>query len=237
MDIQPVLLPLNGRNLVYYLSLFAIFLVLGSLYGDVGTLLFGHSWSVDLAKYLVGTSREGNISSFFSAVLLLMSACLLGMIYLFKKQDKDTFATQWLVLTLGFFLMSFDEAVSIHELMVTPMRKLLALQVYGVLYYAWVVPALVLVAGLALYFYRFMLHLPTQTCGMFVFSALLFLGGCIGFEMLGGWHVEQFGLKNLTYIAVVTLEESFEMAGIILFIHSLMLYMKKQNMRFNLQAI
>ena len=55
--------------------------------------------------------------------------------------------------------------------------------------------------------------------------------------MLGGWYVEQFGMQSLTYIAIVSFEESFEMAGIILFIHSLLAYMKMQNMRFKLQAI
>ena len=237
MTPQRINITLNDRLIVKYLAIFALFLTLFSIYGAVILHLYGRSLWIDLVNYLFNTNREGNVSSFFSALLLLISSVLLGLIYRFHKDEKSAFSTQWLVLTLGFCLMSFDEAVSVHELLVKPVRKILELQVLGPLYYAWVVPAMFLVSLLALYFYRFILHLPAQTRMQFLLSAFLFLGGCIGFEMVGGWYVEQFGMQSLTYIAIVSFEESFEMAGIILFIHSLLAYMKMQNMRFKLQAI
>ena len=55
-------------------------------------------------------------------------------------------------------------------------------------------------------------------------AATLFIGGAIGVELVGGRHVELHGRQNWTYSMIVTVEESLEMAGLIVFIWALLDY-------------
>lgn len=237
MTPQRINITLNDRLIVKYLAIFAIFLVLLSLYGGIGHLLYGRSLSVDFARYMMNTEREGNLSSYFTALLLLGAAALLSVIYFFHRLTNDIYSRKWLVLAIGFLLMSFDEAISIHELLIMPTRKLIAMNTYGIFHFTWVIPALILIVILGLYFLRFLLHLAPQTRWQFVFAAALFLGGCVGFEMLGGWCAEQYGFNHLSYIACTNTEEAMEMSGIILFIKSLFTYIKKLAITMEIETI
>ncbi|HMS26610.1 MAG TPA: hypothetical protein PKC80_04470 [Burkholderiaceae bacterium] len=237
MTPQHIKITFHDTVIVKYLSIFAGILVLTSLYGDIGNLYFGRSLSVDLAKHLMNTAREGNLSSYFSALLLLGAAALLSVIYFFHRQTNNIYTRKWLVLAIGFLLMSFDEAISIHELLIMPTRKLIAMDTYGIFHFTWVIPALVLIVILGLYFFRFVLHLAPPTGMQFVIAAAMFLGGCVGFEMLGGWCAEQYGFNHLSYIACTNTEEALEMAGIILFIKSLFAYIKKLAITMEIETI
>ena len=47
-------------------------------------------------------------------------------------------------------------------------------------------------------------------------------GGAIGVELIGGRYLELHGVENLTYAMITTVEESLEMAGVIIFIWALL---------------
>ena len=99
----------------------------------------------------------------------------------------------------------------------------------GVLYYAWVIPALLLTAFLSLFFFKFLRDLPAATRWRFVFAAGFYLGGAIGVEMLEGWYVEASNLPKGTYdfnfsLMVIVEECLGEMAGMVLFIRALLLH-------------
>ena len=55
-------------------------------------------------------------------------------------------------------------------------------------------------------------------------ASSIYIGGSIGFELIGGYYAELHGLKNLAYNMLTSTEESLEMAGIILFIWGLLTY-------------
>lgn len=55
-------------------------------------------------------------------------------------------------------------------------------------------------------------------------AATLYLGGAIGVEMAGGRYAELHGTNNWTYSMIVTVEESLEIAGLIVFIWALLKY-------------
>jgi hypothetical protein len=55
-------------------------------------------------------------------------------------------------------------------------------------------------------------------------AATLFIGGALGFELVGGRWVELHGKENLTCSMIATVEESLEMAGVIVFIYALLKY-------------
>ena len=65
-------------------------------------------------------------------------------------------------------------------------------------------------------------------------SALLFLGGALGFELLGGRQAEMHGMDNWLYTFYATVEESLEMSGLILLIFALMSYIQQTYHQFRL---
>lgn len=171
---------------------------------------------------------ELNAPAFFSGLLLLFAAFLLSLIFYFKRQRSETKIAPWAVLACGFVAMAFDEIISVHERLIEPMRDVLGGHDLGILYFAWVVPAVVLVLGLGLYFSNFLMRLPTVTFIGFMTAAVLFLGGAVGLELLEGRHTEIFGKENLVYITLTTCEEALEMLGVIVFIRSLLRYLSEQ---------
>lgn len=185
--------------------------------------------------------RELNIPAFFSTMLLLLSSVLLACIAFLSYEGRLSSLRHWGVLALGFFWMTFDEMASVHERLIEPMRVLLGGENLGVLYYAWVVPGIIIVLLCAAWFFRFWLGLPLKTRFQFFVAGALFLGGSIGMEMINGDYAEVYGKNMPIYIVLSTIEEMLEMAGVIVFIKALLDYIgnrfqtvevrfKKQNM-------
>jgi hypothetical protein len=121
--------------------------------------------------------------------------------------------------------MAADEVLSFHERLNIPVRKFLRTEQYGVFYYAWVIPAIIVTFIVVILFYKFLSRLPKKIKIAIIISAVLFLGGAIGFELIGGRFAELNGDDNLTYSMIVTVEESLEMAGVTTFIWTLLTYM------------
>ncbi len=118
--------------------------------------------------------------------------------------------------------MAADEALVLHERLIKPMRAYLGDDAYGIFYFAWVVPYIAVIGILAPFFLAFLLRLPARTRLAFCAAAILYLGGAIGFELVEGRFVELHGARNLTYSVLTTIEESLEMAGVIIFIWALL---------------
>lgn len=168
---------------------------------------------------------ENNLPTFFSSALLLISALLVLAIAVLKRAQQAPFAGHWAVLSGAFLFLAIDEAASLHELLVGPLRALLGEHARGALHFSWVVVGLlaaVLFAGLFLRFFR---HLPWRTRLRVALAAGLFLAGALGVEMIGGSYLARHGKPDFTYTMIATLEESLELAGSILFIHTWLTYL------------
>jgi len=63
----------------------------------------------------------------------------------------------------------------------------------------------------------------------FFVAATIYIGGCIGFELIGGHYAELHGRENLIYSMIATVEESLEMGGIIVFIWGLLTYISENH--------
>jgi hypothetical protein len=70
-------------------------------------------------------------------------------------------------------------------------------------------------------------------------AATLFLGGALGVELVGSRYAEFHGGENLTYNIIATVEESLEMAGVIVFIYALLKYIADnyEEVRFRLDTL
>lgn len=211
--------------IVRFLSVTACCLILASLTGQFISLVFGFDHLKGLIP-LFNLDSEENIPTYFSVLLLLTCSLLLAIIAVFNRQVNDPHISKWWILSLGFLFMAYDEAFQVHELLSNPVRSILGNRGVGLLYFSWVVPAIILVVFLFAYFLRFLLQLPLASAIRFLFAALLYLGGAIGVEMLGGDYVELHGMHNWTYVLTYTLEESLEIFGMIFFIWALLKYMQ-----------
>jgi len=228
-------LSISVSSVVRVLVAIALFLVLASTAGQLSGYLFQHGNVFGLVP-LFFLDREDNIPTFFSTLLLLFSSVLLALIALLKR--KEGYASHWAMLSFGFFFMSFDEAFEVHERLIIPVWDLLKDFNYNFLYFAWVVPGVALVVVLALVFRRFLGQLAVTTRVRFLIAGFVYLGGAIGVEMIGGRHAALYGHKNLTYSMIATVEESLEIAGLIIFIWALLEYFREyySEVRFQIKS-
>ncbi|MEG4112042.1 MULTISPECIES: hypothetical protein [unclassified Microcoleus] len=168
---------------------------------------------------------ERNIPTAYSVLALLFSSLLLGVIAYAKNLDSCRYKRHWKILSFIFLYLSLDEAGQLHENLINPMRSLLNTTT-GFLYFTWIVPFGFLVALFLISYSKFLLHLPLPTKKMFVAACALYIGGALGMELLGGYQASKVGEDNIVYQIIVTVEESLEMLGIVVFIHALMSYIK-----------
>jgi hypothetical protein len=167
---------------------------------------------------------ESNVPTWFSSSLLLVCSALLGWIAYGKTNSGDRFRTHWWILCAGFAYLSMDETAVIHEKFIRIVQ--LSGTPSGVFYFAWVIPALIMLPILALAYLRFLRHLPTKIRWGFLASAALYLGGAIGMEMIGGLYLSG-GQSQATvvYALIVHIEEALELSGIVFFLATLLEYL------------
>ena len=170
--------------------------------------------------YLLRLNGENTIPSWLSMLLLAAAASLLWLISMLSAHP----VLHWRFLSFLFFGLSLDEAVSIHERFNTLSRLGGPLGSPGIFYYSWVLVAFPLLGILALFYSRFLLHLPARTRTLFLLSAFLYVGGAVGMEMVGGLTILADGW-NVRYELATVVEEMLELSGVSLFIYALLLYL------------
>jgi hypothetical protein len=207
----------SPRSVAYFLGAIIVCLLCAHAVGLVMRLGFGHA-SVHGLVPLFDVNVEGNIPTFFSVCLGLCSAALFAVIALDAKGRGDRDAIYWTVLAAGFLFLSYDECFQVHEKMTEPMRAMLRGSdpadgaSLGLMYFSWVVPGLIGAFIVSLFFLKFMLRLPVATRRRMILAASLFLGGCLGMELINGSVMESQG-DGVLYNVLVMTEEGLEMTG------------------------
>jgi len=173
---------------------------------------------------------EHNIPTWFSSILLLTAALCLGSIAFVVKQtqtDKRTFR-YWCLLALLFIGLSIDEVSQIHEYPIEPLRN--ALNAGGLLYYTWVLPGILFVLAVPIYFWPLLKSLPREVRNGMILAGAIFVGGAIGVEMLSGLAADHSASAanedTSLYVITVSVEEFMEMTGVIFFIFVLLNHLK-----------
>ena len=166
-------------------------------------------------------NKEGNMPSFFSSLLLI--ACALLLLYIGKDEKFNKKKhLDWYGLSIVFLFLSIDENTGVHERFTLITRN--SLNTSGLLYYAWVIPYGIALLVFLIVYLKFLSRLPKATAWLFVFSGLVFVMGALGFEMLGGWVEENYGINNISFYILYTCEEFLEMLGLVGFIYALIDY-------------
>ncbi len=174
---------------------------------------------------LFSVNLEESVPTWYSTILLLSCAVLLGYIVLAKFRASDGYRWHWLGLAIGFVYLSIDEGAGIHEIFVDPIKQ--SLNTTGFFAFGWQIVAIPVVIVIGLLYIRFMLNLPRFTLLWLIVSAGFYLGGALIVEGISAnlWDINS-GV-SMPYLAVATLEETFEMLGAVLFIYTLHSYMER----------
>lgn len=204
------------------------FLVFGFLVAHVGfqfsRYFLGDYPLREILSGLFDVNEENSLPTVYSVYGLLVSSILLGLVaYATSKIPKARYINHWYSLSFVFLLLSIDEANSLHEILIFPVRTLL--NTSGALFYAWVIPGSAFVFVFLLVYRRFILDLPRRIRQLFLLSGTIFISGTIGLELIGGFWHDSYGVDNFTYAMIVAVEEFLEMAGILVFIYSLLLHL------------
>ena len=204
---------INPKKVFIVLMSVMVLLVLVSIFLNLLSVLDIPVYKV--TRRIFGLSRERNIPTLFSSVILLGSSMLLGYIAYLTRLTGGRYSLFWAILSLGFLYLSVDETAFIHETLSEDRA-------------GWVFVAAPFVILFLLFYIRFFLHLPRSTKLYFLSAGLLFIGGAFFLEFIGSWRrsiVDENSIAQ-TYLVFTTAEESFEMLGIILFIYALLLYLR-----------
>jgi hypothetical protein len=215
-------LVISPKKLSQILTLVVLCLTLASIAGQYSTYFLGHARLKGLVR-LFDLDDENNIPTWYSSSALLLCSILLATIAFAKKRDGARYVFHWTVLSIIFLFLSLDEAASVHESINKPLR--VALNAGPVLYHTWVILGAAVVLAIVVVYWRFLSDLPSPTRRLFLTAGIMYVGGALGVELLGGWYGALYGKKNITYVMIATVEEFFEMQGIVVFIYALMSYM------------
>ena len=125
----------------------------------------------------LNVNHEGNFPTWLSSTLLTLNGLGLLVIAYIKRQMAQPYFLNWLVLGIIFFFLSLDETASLHESSISTLRDVLGTG--GFLYYAWIIPAAILVVVLGLLYLPFLFHLPRYIQKVFSTAAALYLSGAL----------------------------------------------------------
>jgi hypothetical protein len=198
-----------------------------------GLLFIAHTVSLVLTlsgeDYFYGVvplfdlDQEKNAPTYFSSLSLAFAAALVAVIAAAHRGKR--YFWHWVVMSVAFLFVSFDELVAVHEQLSQPLRA--TFEFTGFLFYPWVTVYGAIVLVLAFKYWGFLWDLPSRTRMLFFVSAGLFLSGAVGLEMVGAHFTALHGTSNtIEYKIAATIEETLEISAAILFLYAILRYMQ-----------
>ncbi|MDJ0687673.1 MAG: hypothetical protein QNJ41_04105 [Xenococcaceae cyanobacterium MO_188.B32] len=206
-------------------------LIFTNILSDSGAFIFNQYGGGNHSERLLRLDTESLFLTFYSALSLGICSILLAVIACQKKAIDSRYTRHYKFLSLLFLLLAIDEIVMMHEILNVLKEPV---NVSGVFYFTWVIPAFIFLLVFTMTFISFLKSLPRKIRTLFILSGMIYVGGAVGVEMMGGDHSEMYGENNFVYEMITTVEESLEMMGILVFIYSLLFYLQTYLEKINL---
>jgi hypothetical protein len=204
--------------------LFLLCLVLIIALACANIILFTHlppppepvSGPLGASYRMLDLGAEANVPTWV-AISLWFTAAVVAGFYSFVAPSRWS----WRLLALACLVLAADEAAQLHE----QLNHLGGLPgtngVAHLLVYPWLLPGAFLALLVAAGFLRTVLSLPRPQRLLILVAGLLFVGGALGAESLGGLVLQNSGL-GLRYVVITAAEEALEMTAVALFACTLM---------------
>jgi hypothetical protein len=201
---------------------------------EIAAFSYGHPSIYGLAR-LVRMDFEANFPSVASGLNILFAAGLLAALARNARCSGDPLWRGWAVLAVTFAFLGIDELVSIHEIIGHSIRASTGMEDRSLR--LWVIPYLALAACVGFFCLQLLRGLSTSTRNRFILSGTIFVVGAAGIESVGGYYLELLGgRQNLTYAILTTVEETMELAGMILFVHSVLRHVECERIHLALRV-
>lgn len=169
--------------------------------------------------------NEQNVPTYYSVLILLFAFLVTYFIARLKKTTKDSFYPQWMGLAIGFFILSADEFIMLHEKL-----KRFTFHVFpkdSYLYNSgWVTMGVITALVVSLFFLYFVMKLPRKPRNIIIAAGIIYLTGALVIERIGYSILDIYG-NGREFVLISMVEEFMEMAGITLYIYGLLDYLKQ----------
>jgi len=161
---------------------------------------------------------ENNIPAWFSACILW--SCSMFLFAISALETDKSINKYWFIIGLSLLYVSLDESISLHERASHKINGFIAandIVLSDFFAFPWIVPASILVVIFGVALIPFFARLQNQVRQLFLTSAIVYLSGSVGFEMVGGFLLANSG--RLPYLIAVAFEEILEMLGALILLH------------------
>jgi hypothetical protein len=203
----------------------SLFLLFAHAAGIFSKFVFGKYYIFGLVP-LFDFDMEKNVPTLFSVCLLMLNAALFAVVWDGGRERKENNRT-WLLLCAVFSFLAIDELSSVHEHLSVAISQ--RYEATGIFHFVWVVPygVAVLVVGFAVL--PTIWRLSKQIRSWFFLSGAVYVGGALGLEMAGGKYFEiSKKTLDLPYVLITTVEESMEIAGLVILAYALLKLIERE---------
>jgi hypothetical protein len=192
-------------------------------------VLGGHDYLLGFGP-LLDLDRESNLPAFYSTLLVLANAGLVALTGTLYRGQRRANTWYWFFLAAMFLFLAFDEAFAVHEQIGLAIRSALGNRRAAHLNFA--IAGFAFTVVIAVLSIRFLMRLDRRTRLLMIVSGAVFVGGALGFEILGGLRHEvvrsTVQKPDPVYLALVAGEETLEMLGMALFGYALLDHLRAQ---------
>jgi hypothetical protein len=170
-----------------------------------------------LQRFSLATDRS--VPTFVASILLLTCAALLALSARAEAAEGRRRAWPWWLLAWTFALLALDEVAMLHELAGEVLERLVPqIEALGpAFHYAWTLVAIPVLLLLAALLAPWFFALAWRTQVLFGASAVLFVGGAVGVEMVNSAIDAAVIGRSLAYSLLTGFEEALEFTGVLLF--------------------
>lgn len=198
-------------------------IILGLILGALFRVWVEQYWELDSVAldYFFNLDSEYRFAAWASSMLLFCGAVVFFVIS-GVPQVESRLRARCRFFGLLLVLLSLDELTAVHEGLIGYLRS--DVMTNGLFYFPWVFAGIAFSAAVALSSIGFLLVLCPRTRRCFLLSGAVFCAGAIGVEMQGALWAFRHGTGNLTYQLVTIVEESLELAGVLLLFQSQRLF-------------
>ena len=166
-----------------------------------------HAWNLLWTAFDIGA--EGNVAVWFAATVWL----LVGVLAALAAVTADRFRRSWWLFSAVAVTASADEAGALHERLFVVGDRLAPYLPFDT-YYNWVIPGSVIAMIVGALLIRLVLTLRRRIAWSLLASGAVFLTGALVIESLTGLVDREIGATSTLYLALMYLEETFELLGV-----------------------
>lgn len=186
----------------------------------------------DLFTNLFNLGGESNVPTAFSVLLLLLATLILGVVTGFRRQTRSADGFSWKALTVIFGGLALEEATGLHGRTLSMIRESAGLD--GALPYAWIMADGVVILSVLFAVLHFIDHLPVTVRWRLTVGSVVYVGGALGIELLGGMGLIALAEAGLLSHLVMVAGQGMEMIGAVVFISGLLRFIRLSLPKLNL---